>query len=141
MTATEAQLGSGPPAAGRVFGGVLGRLMRLELRHNAMLWVVPIVAGLFYLDTYRSATALPALWGLRVATGVQPDSVVDFAPFVAGAAAWMGSREGRRGTTELVAATARSRWSAQLARWAATTSWAIAGYLICIGVVYGVTAG
>ena len=41
-----------------------------------------------------------------------------------GAAAWMGSREGRRSITDLVAGTARPRWSRQLATWAATTAWA-----------------
>jgi hypothetical protein len=140
MSATDAATQSGFSPTGHGPRIVPGRLLRLELRRNAMLWMAPILAVVFYLDTYRSATALPALWGLRVATAIQPDSLVDFAPFVAGAAAWMGSREGRRGTTELVAATARTRWSPLGPRWPATTSWAMASYLICVGVVYGVTA-
>ncbi len=41
-----------------------------------------------------------------------------------GAAAWMGSREGRRDMTDLLGVTARPRWSRQLATWAATTAWA-----------------
>ena len=57
-----------------------------------------------------------------------------------GAAAWMGSREGRRSITDLVAGTARPRWSRQLATWAATTAWAEVGCLACVAVVYVMTA-
>src|SRR2546421_579214 len=56
------------------------------------------------------------------------------------AAAWMGSREGRRGITDLVAGTARPRWSRQLAIWAATTAWAELACLACVAVVYLITA-
>ena len=59
---------------------------------------------------------------------------------MAGAAAWMGSREGRRHTTDLVTITARPRWARLLATWAATTCWALVGYLGCVAVLYGVTA-
>src|SRR5262249_40074674 len=58
----------------------------------------------------------------------------------AGAAAWTGSREGRRHTTELVTIAARPRWARLLAAWAAATGWALAGYLGCAAVLYGVTA-
>ena len=37
----------------------------------------------------------------------QGHSLIDFAPFVAGVAAWMGSRDGRRGLTDLVTTSAR----------------------------------
>ena len=115
------------------------RLLRLELRHSAIPWMAPILGALFYFTTYRNAVALPALWDLRATTALG-HSVAAFAPFVAGAAAWMGSRDGRRATGELIATSARSRWSTQVATWVATTCWAIAIYLVCIGVVYGVTA-
>ena len=59
---------------------------------------------------------------------------------VVGAAAWMGSREGRRHTADLVTITARPRWARLLAAWAATTCWAMVGYLGCVAVLYGVTA-
>ena len=52
----------------------------------------------------------------------------------------MGSREGRRGIADLVAGTARPRWSRQLATWAATTAWAELGCLACVAVVYVITA-
>ena len=63
-----------------------------------------------------------------------------FASPVAGAAAWMGSRENRRRTTDLVSITARPRPARLLAIWAATTCWALVAYLACVIVVYGVTA-
>lgn len=120
MSATNATLQYPPASAGRASRTRSARLLRLELHHSAILWMAPILGALFYFTTYRSVIALPALWDLRATTALR-HGVVAFAPFVAGAAAWMGSRDGRRGTTEIVAATARSRWSAQLANWAATT--------------------
>ena len=139
MSATNAQLPYPAASAARAPRARVPRLLRLELRHSAVLWLAPILGGLFYLTTYRGVIALPALWDLRAITALH-DGVAAFAPFVAGAGAWMGSRDGRRATGELITTSARSRWSTRTATWAATTCWAIAVYLVCIGVVYGVTA-
>ncbi|HUY44311.1 MAG TPA: hypothetical protein VMV92_01080 [Streptosporangiaceae bacterium] len=42
--------------------------------------------------------------------------------------------------SDLVTATARPRWAAQLATWAATACWAVGGYLVFVGVLFAVTA-
>jgi hypothetical protein len=122
------------PAAPR-----LVRLLRLELRHNAMAMLLPFAVGLFWLTTYRKDMAMPPLWNLRAA-GLQSGAVSDFAVPVTGAAAWMASREARRRVTDQVETTARPRWARLLAPWAATTVWALAAYLGCVAVLYGVTA-
>jgi hypothetical protein len=115
------------------------RLLRLELRHNAMAWPLPVAIGLFWLITYRKTMAMPPLWNLR-ASGLQSGAVLDFAIPVTGAAAWMGSREARRRVTDQVTITARPRWTRLLMPWAATTIWAMVAYLGCVAVLYGVTA-
>src|SRR5215467_15663678 len=115
------------------------RLLRLEFRHSAMLWLVPLAAGLFWYNAYRPVMAMPALWSLR-APSMQHNALLDFVLPVVGAATWMGSRESRRGTGDLTAIVARPRWTRQLIAWAALTAWALAGYAICVGAVYGVTA-
>jgi hypothetical protein len=115
------------------------RLLWLELRHNAMLWLLPVAAALFWLTTYHKAMAMPPLWNMR-ARALQSGALLAFASPVAGAAAWMGSRDRRRHTTDQVTITARPRWVRQLATWAATTCWALVGYLGCTAVLYGVTA-
>jgi hypothetical protein len=115
------------------------RLLRLELRRNVMVWMLPLVAALFWLLTYRSSMATPPLWSVR-AMSMQTTTVSAFVPVVAGAAAWMGTREHRFGMTDLLAGTARPRWGRQIATWAATTCWGLAAYLGCVGVLYGVTA-
>ena len=127
---SSAERGHGPAAA---------RLLRLELRHNAMLWMLPVVFALFWFTTYRKTVALPPLWNVRAAS-VQSGALIAFVSPVAGAAAWMGTREARRRTVELVTLSARPRWAVQLTTWAATTCWAMVGYLACVAVVYGVTA-
>jgi hypothetical protein len=128
----------GITAVGRPWPGA-GRLLRLELRRSAMLWLLPLAAALFYYQAYRRAMALPPLWNLRAMT-LQNDALLDFAMPVAGGAAWVGARESRRHLADLLAGTARSRWARQLAAWTAVTCWALAGYLACVGVVYAITA-
>ncbi|MGH3069708.1 MAG: hypothetical protein ACRDMI_14120, partial [Streptosporangiaceae bacterium] len=117
----------------------LGRLLWLELRRNAMPWMFPLLAALFVFDPFRTAMDYPPLWDLRASVVVNK-LLPDFVAFVAGAAAWMGSRDSRRRTTDLVAATARPRWGAQLVTWTATAVWAIVLYLCGVAVIYGVTA-
>jgi hypothetical protein len=116
-----------------------GRLLRIELRRSAMLWLLPLAAALYYYQAYRRALALPPVWGFRAMT-LQNDALLDFAMPVAGGAAWVGARESRRHLADLLAGTARSRWARQLAAWTAVTCWALAGYLACTGVVYAITA-
>ena len=107
-------------------GLAAARLLRLELRHNAMLWLLPVVIALFWLTSYRKIMAMPPLWSPR-ASSLQTGTVAVFTAPVAGAAAWMGSREARRHVTDLVTVTARPGWARQLATWAATAGWALAG--------------
>jgi len=70
----------------RVSLAAAGRLLRLELRRNVMVWMLPIVAALFWLITYRPAMAHPALWNVRAMT-MQTTTVAVFVPTVVGAAA------------------------------------------------------
>ena len=138
MTAPAVPAAGPLPAARRPGLGAV-RLMRLELRHNAMGWMLPVSAALFWITAYHKAMALPPLWNVRAAS-MQSGSVLAFIAPVVGAAAWMGSRDARRRTADLVTTTARPRWAGLLATWAATTCWAMAGYLCCLAVLYGSTA-
>jgi hypothetical protein len=139
MTAASAPAASRPWPATRRPGLATGRLLRLELRRNAMLWMLPVAIGLFWFDAYRNTMAMPPLWNMRAMT-MQHGVLLDFVPPVVGGAAWMGWRDSRRHTTDMVAVTARPRWARQLITWAATTCWAMAGYLGCVGVLYAVIA-
>jgi hypothetical protein len=125
-----------PRAAGAVPRSA-ARLLRVELRRNAMPWMLPLVAALFWFDSYRPSTGTPPLYALRTFWNMgQGHTILDVGPFAAGVAAWMGSRDGRRGLADLVTATARPRWAAQLATWAATAIWAMAAYLVFVGVMF-----
>jgi hypothetical protein len=134
-----------PPGAGpaarphRTPVPAAGRLLRIELRRNAMLWMLPVAVALFWYQAYRHVMALPAMWNIR-AMSLQNDALLDFAMPVTGAAAWMGWREARRHVTEMLTSTARARWARHLATWAGTTCWAMAAYLACVAVVYVITA-
>ena len=117
------------------------RLLRVELRRNTMPWMLPLIAALFWFDSYRPSTATAALYPLRTFWNMgQGHTIIDFGPFVAGVAAWTASRDGRRGLADLVTATARPRWAAQLATWAATAIWAVAAYLTFVGVMFALYA-
>jgi hypothetical protein len=139
--ATSAPVRRQPPRAPRSVPLTAARLLRLELRRNAMPWILPLIAVLFWFDSYRPSTTQPPIWVLRTFWNMgQGHTIIDFGPFVAGVAAWMGSRDGRRGIADLVTATARSRWAAQLAAWAATAIWAVGAYLVFVAVMFGVYA-
>jgi hypothetical protein len=117
------------------------RLLRIELRRNAMPWVLPLIAALFWFDSYRPSTGQPPLYLLRTFWNMgQGHTIIDFGPFVAGVAAWMGSRDGRRRTRDLMTAASRARYAAQLATWAATAIWAVGAYLVFVGVMFAVYA-
>ena len=137
--ATTTPASTRQPSAVAGAGLTMLRLLRLELRHNAMAWALPVAIGLFWLITYRKDMAMPPIWSLRTA-GLQSGAVLDFAIPVTGAAAWMGSREVHRRVADQVTTTARARWARLLVPWAATTIWAMMAYLGCVAVLYGVTA-
>jgi hypothetical protein len=116
-------------------------MLWLELRHNAMPFLLPLIAVLFWFDSYRPSTTQSPIYALRTFWNMgQGHTIIDFGPFVAGVAAWMGSRDGRRAMGDLVTATARPRWAAQLATWAATAIWAVGAYLVFVGVMFAVYA-
>src|SRR5712691_6609405 len=140
--ATDAPVVQRPPRAAAAAPLTAARLLRIELRRNAMPWILPLIAALFWFDSYRPSASLPPLWIDRTFYSLgQGHFLVDFGPFAAGVAAWMGSRDGRRGLSDLVTATARPRFAAQLVTWAATACWAVSAYLVFVGVLFGVYAG
>lgn len=132
MTTADLPTGPVPAASGRARAGLPGRLLRLELRRNTMLLMLPLIAGLFCLDTFSASmrSDTPPLGAL-----IQHHLFLDVGPLVAGGAARMGSRDGRRGMSDLVAATARSRWTSLLSTWWATTVWALIAYAGCAAVL------
>jgi hypothetical protein len=139
MTVAEAPVRPRPPGTGQRSPMSLGRMLWLELRRNAMPWMFPLLAALFVFDPFRTAMDYPPLWDLRASVVVNK-LLPDFVAFVAGVAAWMGSRDSRRHTADLVTATPRPRWAAWLVTWAATAIWAVILYLCGVAVIYGVTA-
>src|SRR4029450_8132255 len=137
--ATDAPVRHGPPRAAGAGPLTAARLLRIELRRTAMGWMLPLLAALFWFSAYRPSMALPPWWNLR-GTMLQQQALLAFAPLVAGVAAWMGSREGRRGTADLGGVTALPRWAGQLATWAASTCWAMVAYLGGVAGGCGITA-
>jgi hypothetical protein len=115
------------------------RLLRLELRHSTMIWLLPLLGALFYFDAFRTAAGYPPFWFVRSSV-ILNHLVPDFSLFVAGVAAWTGSRDGRRETVDLVTMAAQPRCATALASFAATTSWTLAAFLGCVAVLYGATA-
>src|SRR6202050_661328 len=130
-----------PPRTGGAATLTAARLLRIELRRSAMPWILPVIAALFWFDSYRFGGGMPPFWVQRTFWNMgQGRAFMDFAPFVAGVAAWMGSRDGRRGTADLVAGAVRPRWAAQLATWAAASIWAVGAYLVFVVIMFAVYA-
>jgi hypothetical protein len=122
-------------AAARPAGLHSARLLRLEIKHSPFLWALPVLAALFYYDTYRTAVGLPPIWTIR-ATVVTGHMIDDFSVFAAGLAAWAGSREGRRKTGDLLATTVRAAWARRATVFAATAFWTLLAFLAGVALVY-----
>jgi hypothetical protein len=126
-------------AVSRPAGFRPARLLRLEIRHSPFLWALPVLAALFYYDTYRTSAGLPPIWTIR-ATVVTDHMLNDFSVFAAGLAAWAGSREGRRKTGDLLATTVRAAWARRATVFAATAFWTLLAFLAGVALVYVQTA-
>jgi hypothetical protein len=116
-----------------------GRLLWIEVKRNAVLWVLPLLALLVYVDTYRTVSGYPPIWTVR-ALAVPDRLLVDFGAFAGGFCAWAGSREGRRKTLDLLGTTARPAWARQLATLAGTMFWLVLAFLVAVAALYIQTA-
>jgi hypothetical protein len=127
-----------PPERPRA-GALAFRVLRMETRHSAFAWCLPLLVLLFIFDPYRTASSYAPLWPLRstvVLNKFWPDMVV----FAAGFSAWAGSREGRRTIGDLLGTTARAAWARQLLAFAGTAFWVVATFLAGVAAVYVSTA-
>jgi hypothetical protein len=138
MTAADSRVRPRPPRAAH-FSPAAGRLLRVELRRNPMPWMVPLLAALFLFDPYRTAMGYPPIWDLRASVVVNK-LLPDFVAFAGGVSAWLGSREGRRRTADLIRATPRPGWARHATALAATFCWMLAAFLVFVGVLYAVFA-
>jgi hypothetical protein len=117
------------------------RLLRIELRRSPMPLILPVIAALFWFDSYRPSTSQPTYWMLRTFWNMgQGHTIIDFGPLVAGMAAWIASRDGRRGLGDLIAALAAPVWKRRLATWGAAAIWAVGAYVVFVLVLFGVYA-
>jgi hypothetical protein len=111
------------------------RMLRMEIRHSAFVWCLPLLIILFIYDPYRTAAGYSALWPVRstvVLNKFWPDMVI----FAAGFSAWAGSREGRRNAGDLLATTARPAWARQLYSLAGPAFWVVAAFLAGVTALY-----
>jgi hypothetical protein len=133
---TVGESAAAPTAAPRPGRWLLAaRILRMEIRHSAFVWCLPLLVVLFIYDPYRTATGYPALWPLRstvVLNKFWPDMVI----FSAGFSAWAGSREGRRNAGDLLGTTARPAWTRQLFALAGTAFWVVAAFGAGVAVIY-----
>jgi ABC-type transport system involved in multi-copper enzyme maturation permease subunit len=115
------------------------RALRLEIKHSAVVWVLPVLAALFYVNAYRTAAGYPPTWTVR-ASVITGANLIFFSVIAAGIAAWVATREGRRKTGDLLATTARAAWARQATVLAATAFWMVLAYLAGVAVIYLQTA-
>ena len=115
------------------------RALWLEFKRNAVPYVLPLLAAVFYFDTLRTADGFPPVWTLR-ASVIPNHMLIEFSAFAGGLAAWAGSREGRRKTLDLVATMPRAAWARLGAALAGTLCWLLLAFLAGVAVLYVQTA-
>jgi hypothetical protein len=114
-------------------------LLRTETKRSTVPWVLPLLAAGYFFDTYQTASGNPPIWDVR-ASAIPNHMLFEFSVFAAGLAAWTGSREGRRKTSDLIAATARPAWARHAAALAGTMFWLVLAFLAGVAVLYVQTA-
>jgi hypothetical protein len=140
MTAAGISLRPGPATNRRMARlAAAGRLLRLELKRNAVPYVLPLLAAVFYFDTVRTADGFPPVWTLR-ASVIGDHMLFEFSAFAAGLAAWAGSRERRRKTVDLAMTTPRAAWARLSVTLAGTLCWLLLAFLAGVAVLYIQTA-
>lgn len=116
-----------------------GRLLRIEIKRNAVIWILPVLVALFFFDPYRTAIGYPPIWTIHVSV-VLNKMFPDFVILTSGFAAWAGTREGRRRVDDLLGTTARPAWTRQAAALAGTLFWVLLAFLGGTAVIYVRTA-
>ena len=117
----------------------VARALRLEFKRNAVPWLLPLLAAVFYFNTMRTADGYPPVWTLR-ASVIENHMLFEFSAFAGGMAAWAASREGRRKTADLIATTPRAAWSRMSIALAGTLCWLLLAFLAGVAVLYVMTA-
>jgi hypothetical protein len=115
------------------------RVLRLELKRNAVPYLLPLLAAVFYFDTLRTASGFPPVWTVR-SSAITDHMLFEFSTFAGGLAAWAGSREGRRKTVDLVTTTPRAAWARLSIALAGTFCWLLLAFLAGVAVLYIQTA-
>jgi hypothetical protein len=113
-------------------------LIRIETRRNPAIWLVPVIVAVsWWMLGFQSWADF--LW--RSTNELLQTSTVQFAaPALAGAAAWVASRDRRHGMHDLLATTAASPTRRYLAIWFATSAWGLIAYAIFAIYMLGITA-
>lgn len=142
MSAVDVPVRTAPPPS-ETWSSLLrrySRLLLIESRRSAMPVLLPLAAILFWFDSLRTANGFVPTWTVRAST--LPNHVFpDVGPFAAGIAAWTGSREKRRGVSDLLSTTAWPGWRRQVATWGSCLAWTMLAYAGCVAVLYGIAAG
>ena len=102
-------------------------------------WAIPLIAALFFFDSFRTAVGFAPVWTVRSSVIIS-NMILDFGPFAAGLAAWVASREGRRNVGDLLATTVRPAWVRQAAALGGTLFWLLLTFLIGVAGLYIDTA-
>ena len=70
------------------------RALRLEFKRNAVPYVLPLLAAVFYFDALRTANGFPPVWALR-ASVIGNHMLFAFSAFAGGLPATPSRRQGR----------------------------------------------
>ncbi len=114
-------------------GTSLLRIFATEARRNLGLLLFPLVAALV---VYTAFETLPkGIWLWSATSSSLQGALILVGPLAAGVAAWVASRDKRRGTEELIALSPRPMFQRDLMLWAATTAWLCLAYTLAAAVL------
>ncbi len=114
------------------------RMVRIETRRNAALWVSPLMVGIALLFEAGQGLAWRLLLWPDMSVVIR-DSIVFIGPAIAGIAAWMAGRERRRQIEDLLATTPRPAFTRRAATWVGTVGWGFMAYVAAAVILVALT--
>lgn len=108
------------------------RAFALEARRSPAVPLLPLLVAVCALLPMARHLQPVALWPTRMLD--LQFTLQILGPFAGGLAAWVASRDGRRGMTDLVASVPCPPWRRAVTAWAANASWTVVFYVLVAAV-------
>jgi hypothetical protein len=113
------------------------RLFAIEARRSTAIWFVPVALAITWYIGRQSHANEVTLWSKTSAQAGQ--ALIVLGPLISGLAAWIASRDRRRGIEDLLETTPKSQACRHLLGFWSTVGWGLLAYVAAVSAVFAMT--